>query len=597
MKIERRNPKPHVKPSNSTLSFTGTGFPASFLTQSGNFGLVLALLVFSFSVAPAAHGEDDIVLTAMEQEISRSMKGFGEQADPSPYFIGYQITDSRNGSIQASHGALQRSTETHGRFLNVTVRVGDYELDNTRGVRGEPGVMSLFRRGGIIPVSIDGDLDSLRASLWRETDRQYRIAVEDLEKIRASLEIKVEEESTVGDFTREESQVSLDPRAPYSLDKELWEGRLKAFSRMFLDYPEILTSQVDLVIVATTKYIVNSEGTRLRFGETRLRLALSASTRADDGMNLYRYGAFHAADWSQMPTAEEVRKEVRRLARELTELRASPASEAYSGPAILSGRAAGVFFHEVLGHRVEGHRQRDEFEGQTFARKLGEKILPDFISILDDPTRPDLGGQPLMGHFRYDDQGVPSQSVTIVEDGVLRNFLLSRRPIGSFTSSNGHGRRQPGGVVTARQGNLIVEAGERVPYAELRRKLLEMVRRQEKDYGLVFEDIAGGFTETMRFGPQTFQVLPLMVYRVFADGRPDELVRGLGIVGTPLTVLGKIVGASDQSKIFNGVCVAESGAVPVSATSPALLISEIEVQKQPKGFDRPPLLPPPAIEY
>ena len=313
-------------------------------------------------------------------------------------------------------------------------------------------------------------------------------------------------------------------------------------------------------------------------------------------MNLFRYAAFHATNWSQMPADEEIRKEVRRLAWELTKLRVAPVSEAYSGPAILSGRAAGVFFHEVLGHRVEGHRQRDEFEGQTFTQKLGKKILPSFISILDDPTRPSFEGKPLMGHFFYDDQGVPSQSVSIVEGGVLRNFLLSRRPIEGFSRSNGHGRRQPGGVVTARQGNLIVKASKQMQYKELRRRLLSMVRRQEKEYGLLFEDIAGGFTETMRFGPQTFQVLPLMVYRVFADGRPDQLVRGLGIVGTPLTVLGKIVGASDQGKIFNGVCVAESGAVSVSATSPALLISEIEVQKQPKGFDRPPMLPPPLIQ-
>ncbi len=554
------------------------------------------LLCFLFSVGLAAQAEDDIVLKAMNQEISRSMKGFAKRAKPSPYFIGYQITDSRSGVIQAVNGAVQSSTETRGRLLNATVRVGDYQLDNTHGIRGEPGAMSLFRRGGFIPLSIDDDLDSLRASLWGETDRQYRIAVEDLEKIRASQEIKVEEESIVGDFTREELQVSLSSPPPYSMDRGLWEERLKDFSRIFLEYQQILTSQVDLTVITTTKYVVNSEGTQLRFGETRLRLALSASTRADDGMNLFRYAAFHATNWSQMPADEEIRKEVRRLAWELTKLRVAPVSEAYSGPAILSGRAAGVFFHEVLGHRVEGHRQRDEFEGQTFTQKLGKKILPSFISILDDPTRPSFEGKPLMGHFFYDDQGVPSQSVSIVEGGVLRNFLLSRRPIEGFSRSNGHGRRQPGGVVTARQGNLIVKASKQMQYKELRRRLLSMVRRQEKEYGLLFEDIAGGFTETMRFGPQTFQVLPLMVYRVFADGRPDQLVRGLGIVGTPLTVLGKIVGASDQGKIFNGVCVAESGAVSVSATSPALLISEIEVQKQPKGFDRPPMLPPPLIQ-
>ncbi len=530
----------------------------------------------------------------MQAELKRSLEGFRDRAEPVPYFIGYQITESRNGEIRASYGALESSRETRRRFLHVSVRVGDYQLDNTHGVRGEPGVLSLFRRMAFVPVSLDDDLDAIRASLWRETDRQYRIAVEDLETVRASQEIKVEEGIATGDFTREERHVSMGPRAWYTLDKDAGEERVKAYSRLFERYPEILTSEVALNVQAVTKYIVNSEGTRLRFGETRLRLSLTGSTRAEDGMDLFRYGAFHATDWSGMPAEETVRREIQRLAEELSRLKSAPTSEAYSGPAILSGRAAGVFFHEVLGHRVEGHRQRDEFEGQTFTKKLGQKILPEFISVDDDPTRSELGGIPLMGHYSHDDEGVAAQPVPVVENGVLQNFLLSRRPIENFTRSNGHGRRQPGGVVTARQGNLVVTAAQGIPYDRLRRRLRELARQQGKEYGLLFEDIAGGFTETMRFGPQTFQVLPLMVYRVYADGRPDELVRGLGIVGTPLTVLGKVVAASDRGEVFNGVCVAESGAIPVSASSPALLISEIEVQKQPKAFERPPLLPAPA---
>ncbi len=269
-------------------------------------------------------------------------------------------------------------------------------------------------------------------------------------------------------------------------------------------------------------------------------------------MNLFRYDSFDMVDWRDMPKGKTVRARIAELAEEVERLRAAPVGDAFLGPAILTGRAAGVFFHEVLGHRVEGHRQRDEFEGQTFTKKLGEKILPDFISVYDDPTKSELAGVPLMGHYRHDDEGVAAQPVTLVRWGVLENFLMSRQPLEKFGQSNGHGRRQPGGVVTARQGNLIVEARSGLPYRRLRQKLAELARRQGKEYGLLFEDIAGGFTETMRFGPQSFQVQPLMVYRVYADGRPDELVRGLDIVGTPLTVLGKIVGASDRRLAGSG---------------------------------------------
>ncbi len=560
----------------------GMGFPLT------------ALLLLLLCIAPfPGRAEQDVVLEAMQAELERSIQGFRERAETPPYFLGYQITEIRAGAIRASNGALVSSTETRRRFLNVIVRVGDYELDNTHGVRGEPGALALFRRRGFVSVSLDDQADALRAALWRETDRQYRIAVEDLEKVRTSRKIKVEEEGSASDFSREEPGVWSGPRAPYRFDKTRWEGRVRDYSRLFRRYPEILISGVHLSIQAVTKYIVNSEGTRLRFGETRLRLALSASGRAEDGMNLFRYDSFDTVDWRDMPKKKTVRARIAELAEEVGRLRSAPVGDAFSGPAILTGRAAGVFFHEVLGHRVEGHRQRDEFEGQTFTKKLGDKVLPDFISVYDDPTKSELVGVPLMGHYRHDDEGVPAQPVTLVRWGVLENFLMSRQPLEKFGQSNGHGRRQPGGVVTARQGNLIVEARSGLPYRQLRQKLAELARRQDKEYGLLFEDIAGGFTETMRFSPQSFQVQPLMVYRVFADGRPDELVRGLDIVGTPLTVLGKIVGASDRREVFNGICVAESGAIPVSAASPALLISEIEVQKQQKNFDRPPLLPPP----
>jgi predicted Zn-dependent protease len=268
----------------------------------------------------------------------------------------------------------------------------------------------------------------------------------------------------------------------------------------------------------------------------------------------------------------------------------APTVEPFVGPAILSGRAAGVFFHEIFGHRVEGHRLKDESDGQTFAKSLNSPVLPDFISVTFDPTRRQLAGQDLNGWYQYDDEGVVARRLPLVEKGILKTFLMCRTPIPGIPNSNGHGRRQPGAEVVARQSNLLVEASRTVPEAKLKDLLIDELRRQNKPYGLYFQDITGGFTNTARRGINAFKVIPLVVYRIYPDGR-QELVRGADIVGTPLASFAKILAAGDRLDVFNGFCGAESGDVPVAAVSPALLISEIEIQKKDSGRDRPPLLP------
>jgi predicted Zn-dependent protease len=284
------------------------------------------------------------------------------------------------------------------------------------------------------------------------------------------------------------------------------------------------------------------------------------------------------------------------MAVDLKALKNAPEAEPYDGPALLSGRAAAVFFHEVLGHRLEGHRQRDEEEGQTFTKKVGQEVLPKFLSVTDDPTVHEIAGMKLAGSYDFDDEGVPSRRVEVIQNGVLKNFLMSRMPIKDFAESNGHGRNQPGLMPTGRQGNLIVTSSQSVPEAEMRQKLIDEVKKQNKPYGLYFDDIQGGFTLTTRSLPQAFQVLPVIVYKVYADGRPDELVRGVDIVGTPLAALTRILLTGDQQHVFNGVCGAESGQVPVSAVAPAMLFSEMEVQKRQHSHDRPPILPAPGFE-
>ncbi len=271
-------------------------------------------------------------------------------------------------------------------------------------------------------------------------------------------------------------------------------------------------------------------------------------------------------------------------------------TEPFDGPAILSGRAAAVFFHEVLGHRLEGQRQRGDEEGQTFTKDLGKEVLPTFLSVADDPTLTNFGGICLGGRYEYDDEGEKAERVDLIQDGVLKTFLMSRLPIASFSASNGHGRAQAGYVPTGRQGNLIVTSTKTVPDAELRKQLIEEAKKQGKPYGLYFEDISSGFAVTQRSSPQAFQVIPLVVWRVYVDGRPDELVRGVSIVGTPLAAMKRILATGDKSEVFNGVCGAESGSIPVSAVAPAMLLSEIETQRQAQGTARPPILPIPGAD-
>ena len=324
----------------------------------------------------------------------------------------------------------------------------------------------------------------------------------------------------------------------------------------------------------------------MQFGQVRYRLEIFIEGKAPDGMDLNRYYNFDWTDAKEQPTDEAVIAAEKTMRAELEALVKSPLVEPFAGPTMLTGRAAAVFFHEVFGHRDEGFRQKDMNEGQTFARKVGEPIMPDFISIVDDPTMKRLNKEMLLGFYPFDDEGVPSQRVTLVDQGVLKNFEMSRQPLKEFPVSNGHGRRQLGAQPVSRQGNLIVESSHKVSNAELRRMFIEEIKKQGKPFGLLIDDIAGGFTFTGRGQPQAFQVEPLVVYKVYADGRPDEMVRGVNIVGTPLLSLTKIVATGDTTEVFNGYCGAESGSVPVAAAAPSMLVSEMEVRRRKSSTDR-----------
>ncbi len=256
--------------------------------------------------------------------------------------------------------------------------------------------------------------------------------------------------------------------------------------------------------------------------------------------------SFEADDPAKLPKDAQILAAVERAGANLSSLLRAPPSDPFVGPAILSGRAAGVFFHEIFGHRVEGHRQKDESEGQTFTKSVGQPVLPEFLSVVFDPTRTEFQGTSLNGSYLYDDEGVKARPVTVVDNGILKTFLMSRSPIQGFPQSNGHGRRAAGAEVVSRQSNLFVESSKKVSDAELRKMLIAEVKRQGKPYGLFFDQVTGGYTTTARRGLQAFTVIPLVVYRVYPDGRPDELIRGVDIVGTPLASFAKIMATSDK---------------------------------------------------
>jgi predicted Zn-dependent protease len=269
--------------------------------------------------------------------------------------------------------------------------------------------------------------------------------------------------------------------------------------------------------------------------------------------------------------------------------------ETYSGPAILMNTAAGVFLHEVFGHRVEGHRQKAVEEGQTFVSKVGEAITAPFLTVSDDPTVPDFNGTPLNGFYRHDDEGVPSRPTILIRNGIFRDFLFSRSVLSRTGKSNGHGRAMLGMDVVARMGNTMATVTRGIPFPALRDSLRALLRSEGKPFGLLLHDISGGFTYTTRDVPQSFRVEPLYVHRVFADGRPDQVVRGVDAVGTPLTSLGQIVAAGNDPAVFNGHCGAESGWIPVSAVSPSLLLASMEFESRAKDQNLPPILPPPGV--
>jgi predicted Zn-dependent protease len=559
---------------------------------SAGFRAIVAVTALSLPIAAGAQQQvAPPLLDAMTTELNRAFTSLGKQGDAKqlpPYFLSYAVSDASAVTIGAQYGALVSSGSNHVRVADVQVRIGEPRLDNTHGAHRSSAVTS-----ATLPLA--EDREALARSLWLATNAGYGKALENYLRVKTEAEVRAKEEDSSPDFSQEAPQIYIGKPAPsVKIDRAAWEQRIRALSLVFRDFPDVNMNMVLLSAQNETDYIVSSEGSRVVTPHLQARVLMVAMTRADDGMDLFRAKTFEAETVEGLPAQSVMEAAVRELGNSLKALRKAPVTEPFDGPAILSGRAAAVFFHEVLGHRLEGQRQRGDEEGQTFTKDVGKEVLPAFLSVADDPTLTTFGKTWLSGNYQYDDEGQRAQRVALIDSGVLKTFLMSRLPIASFANSNGHGRAQSGKVPTGRQGNLIVTSTKSVSEDKLRKQLIEEAKKQGKSYGLYFEDISSGFAVTQRRSPQAFEVIPLVVWRVYVDGRPDELVRGVSIVGTPLAAMKRILVTSDKSEVFNGECGAESGTIPVSAVAPAMLFSEMETQKQPQNTARPPILPMPS---
>lgn len=549
------------------------------------FGWLVLLMQLGFQ---HLHAQDKL-LTILQDELNREYKQL-KAADEKLYYMSYRVDDIKTYRIQSAFGVVQTIDSSHDRIFTPSLRIGDYQLDNTHG--------SMY---GQMPANlhINDNPELIKLAIWKSTDASYKTAVQMYEQILTSKKVKVAEEDTAADFSTTKKVIYYDPPLNYKSltpDINLLSSQLNAYTAILKQNPDLLGGYGNIEYKIVRKYFIDTEGSSIIENTTGTWQAVVGVTKANDGMDLPLYQMYYSYIPQNLPTKDSVEKDIREMSEKLSRLRTSSIADPFVGPAILSGRAAGVFFHEIFGHRLEAKRMKSDYDGQTFKTKIGSQVLPSFLSISMNPTVKNLNHTQLNGFYRYDDEGVEAEKVDVVVDGVLKNFLMTRTPINGVSGSNGHARTSPGGLPESRQSNLIVNAKQGKTDAELRQMLIAEAIKQGKEYGYLFQNVEGGFTSTGRTSPNAFNVMPIEVYKIFTDGRQDELVRGVDLIGTPLSMFNRIVASGNHVETFNGMCGAGSGWVPVSASSPAIFVDVIETQKKSKSKERVPILLRPDLD-
>jgi predicted Zn-dependent protease len=534
--------------------------------------ILALLLAAAVAQQKTSNAKDDVVLSALRAELDRSKSQLKMDQVALPYYVEYRIFDVDQYVASASFGALRADMRTRFRFLRVVVRIGDYKQDSYFG-QGE---------GTLDYMPVDDDMLALRHQLWLATDRAYKSAAESLTAKQAQLKQMTIDEP-VDDFAHADPVQSIGPLVKLDFDPEPWKKMLQDASALYKNDPQIESFDASLHFQAVNRYLVNSEGTEVRSGQNLYEMSVGCSTQAADGMSLARDNAFTGETMKELPTAADFVARGAKLADSLKDLRNAPlVEEDYRGPVLFSADASTAVFSSFVGENVLGHKPELGKNSRTtgaFASSYKTRVLPDFISVISDPTISEYRGQALLGHYAIDDEGVPAKKVSVIEKGVLVNYLLGREPIRDFPASNGHARAQiPTGSPAPHNSNLIVSASQTTPKDELKKKLIEQCKQRDLAYCYYVETFGGRLT-------------PRLLYKVWTKDGHEELVRGAVLGDLDIRSLRSDVSAAGDDFYVDN----RPQTIPNSIVAPSILIDELEVKRANQNKEKLPEYPAPDV--
>jgi TldD protein len=598
------------------------------------FVFAAALLLSPTALRAQAAKDNDQTLRAMQDEMARSKERLELTIDANgkpvrPYYIEYRLLDLDVREITAQFGALISTTKTRNRFMNVEARVGDYRLDSSNFISDE-GFRGFIGSTG--SVGIDRDYDSLRQDLWIATDQAFKEAVEGYSRKQAYLN-SLANQNQYDDFSKAQAVQMVEPLATPDWSSRNWEQEAREASGTLRAFSLLQESRVTYSLVYATEYLLTSEGTEIRTNRSFAAVEGGMNTLATDGVQLSHFYAAYAPKPADLPNVETVRNGLNVAAAELMALRASQPAQDYTGPVLFEARAAAPLLAEVLGPNLNGARPPIAFRpvmeqflsnigGKSdWVGRLGARVLPTNVTIVDDPSAKQFKGTPLIGGYAVDEEGVRAATVTPIENGVLKQLLMSRRPGPDSNESNGHGRAAFLSDAKPSMSNLILTSTETISPAELKKKFLEACKAEKLQYCLVVREMDNpaisllhqdDFSELLASfggGAGTGDRLVSVVYKVFTDGRPDEIVRGARIIGLSARSLRNISGIGNDDFVYNymqnqtagfagtalGAFGSAQNGLPSSIVAPSLLFEELEVRGARGEPKRLPLLPAPTL--
>jgi TldD protein len=608
-------------------------FAGAFLAPATGFGQNTApgtSTVAMGQIAPVPSGDTDKTLAALHDELQRSKDRLVLPGQQRPYFIEYRLLDLDERVISAEFGALLTSGTTRNRFMSVDVRVGNYKLDSSNFLSAE-GFRGFLGSTGT--VGIDRDYDSLRQDLWLATDQAYKEALDSYSNKQAALRA-LANAPTVDDFAQEPPVVAVAQRVEPDWTSRNWESEARTVSAILKNYPELYNSRVTYHLIYATSYIVTTEGTQIRTSRSLAAIEASMGTQAGDGMPLHNYLALYANRPAQLPTAEAVRQQLDGKGKEIAALRMAAPVQDYDGPMLFEPRAAGSLLAQVLAPSVSGARpplsMNSRFEQMMQALggrsewmgRIGQRVLPLNVNLTDDPSAEQFQGRDLIASYQVDQDGVSAQKVALVQEGLLKEFLMSRRPGPDFDHSNGHGRSAFLGVPRPMVSNLFFTASNGETPDNLRKKFLDACKQNGQQWGLLVREmdnpvIASSTQEelsdslaTLATGAPNGLRMPLLVYRVNVNDGHEELVRGALISQLAVRNLRTLLGIGNDNTVFYyaqsqdaetagtalGAFGSANGGVPSDVVAPSLLFEEVEVRGPHGEPRRNPMVTPPPLQ-